>query len=583
MRLREFATDLFESTKTVSAEQVWDYVDRIHPVDQQGGGFLKSLIMRNPQYELKRVPLSSIHIPDQEYDDEEQDPEEDPYNRVQTVDPEHAGEYSVNFVDRRPIVVDSQGWIIDGNHRAWAAANLLNKLDIMAWVPVNKLNEISDELRRDYLHHAGRHVDRRLNHMARVRDRLNKGYEIYHADRPAGPKQIVDRFDADTPADARQYYEKFIQDYVSDVDYDLRLRRATGIMEDNEWSIAVNPELEELAQACDNWFAMEYTANDIQQILTSPYSAPYKKPSQGHHTLYRCIFPKDKAAEQVRDTRGFISYATTMRGAEAFRKLTAPNEPYYIIEKQLNPADFILNFTSLYEMVMADMGVNYDSESEVWMKRSPYYVNHNKNEIVSNRRPKKVTEIARIPQGDFGDADTLTIPKYDVDKKELPGGSGFTYAVGRPDAEDLEIMIFDGDTLAAELDLFETQDVTGAWRVSTVAVNPQYRSQGLGKALYGIALSILKLTVEAGDTQTKHGQRMWLMLNSIPGVEVLGYKMERTEKYKPRPGDTIIAQDKDWTRYTFPVKPGINSMRSGRYGTGMYTSQASMIAKWTGK
>ena len=135
MKAREFVV---ESAKTASAEQVWNYVDGIHPDDQKGGGFLKSLIVRNPQYELKRVPLSSIHIPDQEYDDEEQDPEEDPYNRVQTVDPEHAGEYSANFVDRRPIVVDSEGWIIDGNHRAWAAANLLNKSDIMAWVPVKQ-------------------------------------------------------------------------------------------------------------------------------------------------------------------------------------------------------------------------------------------------------------------------------------------------------------------------------------------------------------------------------------------------------------------------------------------------------------
>ena len=192
-------------------------------------------------------------------------------------------------------------------------------------------------------------------------------------------------------------------------------------------------------------------------------------------------------------------------------------------------------------------------------------------------------EIARIPQGDFGDADTLTAPKYDIEKKELPGGSGFTYAVGKPNAEDLEIMIFDGDTLAAEIDLFHTRDVTGAWRVETVAVNPEYRSKGLGKALYGIALSILRLTLEAGDTQTKHGQRMWLMLNSIPGVEVMGYNMERTSQYKPNPNDEIIAQDDTWTRYLFPVKPGTHSMRSGRRGTGMYTSQASMIAKWTGK
>lgn len=192
-------------------------------------------------------------------------------------------------------------------------------------------------------------------------------------------------------------------------------------------------------------------------------------------------------------------------------------------------------------------------------------------------------EIARIPQGDFGDADTLQLPKYNIEKKPLPGGSGFTYAVGRTSEEDLEIMIFDDDTLAAELDLFYTQDATKAWRVKTVAVNPAYRNRGLGKALYGIALSILKLTLEAGDTQTKHGQRMWLMLNSIPGVEVLGYNMEPTPKYQARPGDKIVAQDDTWTRYTFPVKPGVNSMRSGRKGTGMYTSMASMIAKWTGQ
>jgi GNAT superfamily N-acetyltransferase len=194
-----------------------------------------------------------------------------------------------------------------------------------------------------------------------------------------------------------------------------------------------------------------------------------------------------------------------------------------------------------------------------------------------------VMEIARIPQGDFGDADTLRAPEYDVEKKPLPGGSGFTYAVGKTGTGDLEIMIFDGDTLAAELDLFETEDVTGAWRVNTVAVDPKYRNRGLGKALYGISLSILKLTLEAGDTQTKHGQRMWLMLNSIPGVEVMGYNMERTEKYKPRPGDKIISQDKNWTKYTFPVRPGVRSMRSGRHGVGMYTSQASMIAQWRGQ
>ena len=94
------------------------------------------------------------------------------------------------------------------------------------------VTEISDERLRSYLSRAGQQVDRRQERMARVRDRLNKGYEIYHADRPAGSTQIVDRFEANTPADAQRYYEKFITRYESDVDFDLRLRRATGIIEE---------------------------------------------------------------------------------------------------------------------------------------------------------------------------------------------------------------------------------------------------------------------------------------------------------------------------------------------------------------
>ena len=93
------------------------------------------------------------------------------------------------------------------------------------------VTEISDERLQQYLSRAGQQVDRRQERMARVRDRLDKGYEIYHADRPAGSSQIVDRFEANTPAEAQRYYEKFITRYESDRDFDLRLRRATGIIE----------------------------------------------------------------------------------------------------------------------------------------------------------------------------------------------------------------------------------------------------------------------------------------------------------------------------------------------------------------
>ena len=198
----------------------------------------------------------------------------------------------------------------------------------------------------------------------------------------------------------------------------------------------------------------------------------------------------------------------------------------------------------------------------------------------------ELKEIARLPKkdaGDFGEKGTITAPKHAVKKTPLPGGSGFTYAVDQTGQGNIEIMIFDGETLAAEMDLFDTQDFMKTWRVDTVVVDPDYRGRGLGKALYGIALSILRLTIEAGETQTSHGQQMWLMLNSIPGVEVVGYNMEPTDKYQARPGDKVVDQNADWTRYTFPVEAGSRSMRSGRRGTGIYTSHASMIAKWTGR
>jgi putative chitinase len=198
----------------------------------------------------------------------------------------------------------------------------------------------------------------------------------------------------------------------------------------------------------------------------------------------------------------------------------------------------------------------------------------------------KISEIARIPQsdlGDWGEEGTIEPPKEQVEKKPLPGGSGFTYAVNKNSSGNLEIMIFDGETLAAELDLFETQDPLNTWGVDTIVVARPYRGRGLGKALYGIALSILKLTLEAGQTQTKHGQQMWLMLNSIPGVEVLGYAMDPTNEYRPRRGDQLVSQNSTWTRYTFPVVPGQRSMRSTRRGTGIYSSnRVSMVARWHG-
>ena len=201
----------------------------------------------------------------------------------------------------------------------------------------------------------------------------------------------------------------------------------------------------------------------------------------------------------------------------------------------------------------------------------------------ARQQPQPVSEIARIPQGDYGDEGTLSPDIPQVKRKKLPGGSGLTYGVNKRDPEFMEIMIFDGDRLVGELDLGATLDPLETWRVESVVASPEYKGQGIGKSLYGIALTILGLTLETGETQTKHGQRMWIMLNSIPGVEVLGYAMSPTDEYRAKPGDQIVDQNDHWTRYTFPVEPGRRSMRSTRPGTGIYSSHyVSMIARWTG-
>jgi hypothetical protein len=142
MRAQEFVTE----NKQATAREVLNYINRTHyePLIPK----LSAAVLAHPQWQLKRVPLLNLNIPDQEYDDEEQEPESDPYGRVMAVDPGHAGEVSQHIIDKRPIVIDANNYIIDGNHRAWAAMNLLNRDYIQAWVPVKQIAELNypDEL-----------------------------------------------------------------------------------------------------------------------------------------------------------------------------------------------------------------------------------------------------------------------------------------------------------------------------------------------------------------------------------------------------------------------------------------------------
>ena len=86
--------------------------------------------------------------------------------------------------------------------------------------------EISDETLQSYLGKADRQISNRLDRMSQARERLNRDYEIYHAENPDRP---IERFTADTPEQAKKYYFDYIDNYNSDVDFDLRLRKSTGL------------------------------------------------------------------------------------------------------------------------------------------------------------------------------------------------------------------------------------------------------------------------------------------------------------------------------------------------------------------
>jgi len=114
-----------DELRTIPAEDVLAYVNSIHD-----GFGIPDAILTHPKWRKTRVPLNRLHIPDSKSGEDL----DDPYNRVQMIDMHHVGDITRQDIERRPIVVDTDGFIIDGNHRA-LAASLSGLFDIPAYIP----------------------------------------------------------------------------------------------------------------------------------------------------------------------------------------------------------------------------------------------------------------------------------------------------------------------------------------------------------------------------------------------------------------------------------------------------------------
>ena len=130
MRAHEFIKE------SIDAGQVLDYVKRTHAPDEFD---IEYSITDHPRWELKNIPLSQLKLdPDGE--------QRDPYNRVNWVDYDTVSELIPRIgavLKSKPIVVDSQGWIIDGNHRATAAAEA-GLTSVPAYVPAEVNDNFAD-------------------------------------------------------------------------------------------------------------------------------------------------------------------------------------------------------------------------------------------------------------------------------------------------------------------------------------------------------------------------------------------------------------------------------------------------------
>lgn len=137
-----------------------------------------------------------------------------------------------------------------------------------------------------------------------------------------------------------------------------------------------------LNDALENWMEMYDTETAAKTILASPEIKPFTKPPSVQK-LYRGIVPKDRDINEIKSNNSVVAFSTGEAGAVAFIESLQTMENWVIIVKDFRPADFLLNFSNLYQAYSTEAYIN---EYEVWMKPTPYYAGVNKNEVVLTSR-----------------------------------------------------------------------------------------------------------------------------------------------------------------------------------------------------
>jgi hypothetical protein len=95
--------------KLFTNNQVLKYVTGVHHEYH-----MPKPIMKHKTWVLTNMPLGALKTPEFVHQD-------DPYRRVIDLDWDHIAKIKKTDIEKKPIVADENGWVLDGNHRVTAA------------------------------------------------------------------------------------------------------------------------------------------------------------------------------------------------------------------------------------------------------------------------------------------------------------------------------------------------------------------------------------------------------------------------------------------------------------------------------
>jgi GNAT superfamily N-acetyltransferase len=212
--------------------------------------------------------------------------------------------------------------------------------------------------------------------------------------------------------------------------------------------------------------------------------------------------------------------------------------------------------------------------------------------------------------------------------KMLPGSQRFGYTAG--DAGRAGSFLTGADTIIELFDVKHPQDglrkagflslrsapwfpIKNSYQVANVGLDSEYRGQGLGQNLYGVAMKLLGMTIVADDTQTPQARSSWLRLSQVPGVAINGYtsvfpdewalRNNRNEIYDDsakrlissllKAGGQEIGKNPDFVYVSFPVGANAdqNELQALQKGITIYSArhpedggtQNGLYARWGGQ